>query len=92
MQSSPWQRDHFWKQTCPSRNISTEMNFYFWRPKKQRSDKMSKKRRAPYSNAPEFEKIHYRCEDTFGKIKKEFGKRSLMVIVQTLIDKNFQTR
>lgn len=31
IQSSPWQRDHCWKQTTPRRNISNEMSMYFHR-------------------------------------------------------------
>lgn len=31
IQSSPWQRDHCWKQTTPRRNISNEMSMYFRR-------------------------------------------------------------
>lgn len=32
IQSSPWQRDHCWKQTSPQHNISKEMSLYFCRP------------------------------------------------------------
>jgi hairless len=32
IQSSPWQRDHCWKQSLPRRNISKEMCLYFHRP------------------------------------------------------------
>lgn len=31
IQSSPWQRDHCWKQSHPRRNISTRFNFYYRR-------------------------------------------------------------
>lgn len=31
IQSSPWQRDHCWKQASPRRNISKEMNLFFRR-------------------------------------------------------------
>lgn len=34
VQSSPWQRDHSSKQPCPRKNISSEMNFYYWKQKK----------------------------------------------------------
>ncbi|XP_055923535.1 protein hairless [Eupeodes corollae] len=33
IQSSPWQRDHCWKQSTPRRGISKEMCFYFKRSK-----------------------------------------------------------
>lgn len=29
VQSSPWQRDHTWKQTTPQRNFSNHMTFYY---------------------------------------------------------------
>lgn len=29
MQSSPWQRDHTWKQTTPTRNASNHMTFFY---------------------------------------------------------------
>ncbi|KAJ8723751.1 hypothetical protein PYW07_007731 [Mythimna separata] len=32
VQSSPWQRDHCWKQTAPRRNISKELAMYYCRP------------------------------------------------------------
>lgn len=34
VQSSPWQRDHCWKQANPRRRISTEFNFYYYRSPK----------------------------------------------------------
>lgn len=36
VQSSPWQRDHYWKQTHPRRRITTEFNFYYHRNPKNR--------------------------------------------------------
>lgn len=32
IQSSPWQRDHCWKQPSPRRNISKELCLHYWRP------------------------------------------------------------
>lgn len=32
IQSSPWQRDHCWKQPSPRRNISKELCLYYYRP------------------------------------------------------------
>lgn len=92
MQSSPWQRDHSWKQTCPCRLMSTEMNFYYWKPKSKRSGRKSKKRRTPHSCFPEFDNNNTNHDEIIGSIRKKCGKKSLMAIVQTLIDKNFQTR
>lgn len=34
VQSSPWQRDHCWKQTQPRHNISKEMVLFFHRPER----------------------------------------------------------
>ena len=36
IQSSPWQRDHCWKQTQPRHNISKEMVLFFHRPERLR--------------------------------------------------------
>ncbi|XP_014217023.1 pollen-specific leucine-rich repeat extensin-like protein 1 isoform X2 [Copidosoma floridanum] len=51
IQSSPWQRDHCWKQTSPRRNISTEFNFYYRRNPKARLSVhprlIARKRRQP---------------------------------------------
>lgn len=55
IQSSPWQRDHCWKQANPRRSISKEMSLYFYRPSSlvlsQKSRAVTKlKRRRPYDN------------------------------------------
>lgn len=57
IQSSPWQRDHCWKQTAPRRNISKEMCFYFFRSShisnissSENRQKLYLKRRRPYDN------------------------------------------
>lgn len=51
IQSSPWQRDHCWKQTHPRRRITTEFNFYYRRNPKTRlcahPRLIAKKRRRP---------------------------------------------
>ncbi|KAJ8923980.1 hypothetical protein NQ315_006756 [Exocentrus adspersus] len=92
IQSSPWQRDHSWKQTNPCRNISKEMMLYFWRPKNKRLTKRSRKRRAPYSLALESDTNSVTCsERTSVKSKKKSPKHCLLMIVQNLIDKNFRT-
>ncbi|KAI5706395.1 hypothetical protein M8J75_007756 [Diaphorina citri] len=36
VQSSPWQRDHCWKQTSPRKNISSELEFFLHLPHKPR--------------------------------------------------------
>ncbi|XP_065080072.1 protein hairless-like [Ochlerotatus camptorhynchus] len=58
VQSSPWQRDHCWKQTNPRSNISKEMSLYYHRPSCVRF-KLSRdvwkrlrlKRRRPYEQS-----------------------------------------
>ncbi|XP_066599813.1 uncharacterized protein H [Prorops nasuta] len=51
VQSSPWQRDHCWKQANPRRRTSTEFNFYYHRNSKNRlcahPRLIAKKRRRP---------------------------------------------
>lgn len=51
VQSSPWQRDHCWKQTHPRRRITTEFNFYYRRNPKiplcAHPRLIAKKRRRP---------------------------------------------
>lgn len=32
IQSSPWQRDHSWKQPSPRKNISKDLSLYYYRP------------------------------------------------------------
>lgn len=58
VQSSPWQRDHCWKQTNPRPNISREMALYYHRPgcvrfKLSRDEwkRLRLKRRRPYDPA-----------------------------------------
>ncbi|XP_014478363.1 PREDICTED: protein hairless [Dinoponera quadriceps] len=54
VQSSPWQRDHCWKQTHPRRRVTTEFNFYYYRNPKIRlcahSRLIAKKRRRPFDS------------------------------------------
>uniref|UniRef100_A0A8W7Q0P8 Uncharacterized protein n=1 Tax=Anopheles coluzzii TaxID=1518534 RepID=A0A8W7Q0P8_ANOCL len=57
IQSSPWQRDHCWKQANPRPNISKELSLYYFRPLKARGhlthDRRSwcrRKRRRPYDS------------------------------------------
>uniref|UniRef100_A0A1A9WY72 Protein hairless n=1 Tax=Glossina brevipalpis TaxID=37001 RepID=A0A1A9WY72_9MUSC len=53
IQSSPWQRDHCWKQVTPKKNISKEMSLFYQRPAFKQLTAQSlcrarKKRRKPY--------------------------------------------
>lgn len=94
IQSSPWQRDHSWKQTSPRKNISKQMTFFYCRSKKSTFRlKCSKKTRRPYSKEPEDLSSVLVCSNNSDKklnyvIKKEKKlKISLLVIIQSLIDK-----
>ncbi|XP_050079470.1 mucin-19 [Anopheles maculipalpis] len=59
IQSSPWQRDHCWKQSNPRSNISKELSLYYFRPLKARVKPPSedtrlrwrRKRRRPYDSS-----------------------------------------
>ncbi|XP_055585055.1 protein hairless [Uranotaenia lowii] len=55
VQSSPWQRDHCWKQTNPRSNICKEMSLYYYRPpnvrfklSRETVKRLRLKRRRPY--------------------------------------------
>lgn len=52
VQSSPWQRDHCWKQTAPRRNVSKELAMYYCRPSTLQNATIEAasrlKRRRPY--------------------------------------------
>lgn len=56
IQSSPWQRDHSWKQTSPRKNLSKQLTFYYLASGKLRKSlQKSRKTRKPYdSTAEEF--------------------------------------
>uniref|UniRef100_A0A182M4Z0 Hairless n=1 Tax=Anopheles culicifacies TaxID=139723 RepID=A0A182M4Z0_9DIPT len=58
IQSSPWQRDHCWKQSNPRPNISRELSLYYFRPLKARGKpshdtrlRWRRKRRRPYESS-----------------------------------------
>ncbi|XP_068619138.1 protein hairless [Battus philenor] len=52
VQSSPWQRDHCWKQPTPRRNVSKELAMYYCRPSTLHNAAIAAparlKRRRPY--------------------------------------------
>ncbi|XP_050294573.1 uncharacterized protein LOC126734840 isoform X2 [Anthonomus grandis grandis] len=91
IQSSPWQRDHSWKQTMPKRNISQEMVMFFWRPKSKRCPSTGgggswgiRRRRRPLSTVQEEE------EHEEIKVRKGKKRQPLLNIVQTLLEKTFR--
>lgn len=85
VQSSPWQRDHSWKQTTPKRDISQEMVLFFFRPKHRRGHRGSRtRRRRPLSTFEDKEEE----SDAVYEQKERKKKPSLLSIVQSLLDKN----
>ncbi|XP_063905288.1 uncharacterized protein LOC135124273 isoform X2 [Zophobas morio] len=100
IQSSPWQRDHSWKQPSPRRNQSKELSFFFWRPKHKRSSAAaaakSRKSRRPYSALPEKDSRVVFSDRTSkdgastttnNNCKSRSVRASLLVIVQNLLDR-----
>lgn len=91
IQSSPWQRDHCWKQTQPRHNISKEMVLFFHRPERLRLTVESKKtaqskRRRPLDKNGniKFIKVVKKEESdddetTPDKVKKEFDDEKVKV-------------
>ncbi|CAG4988249.1 unnamed protein product [Parnassius apollo] len=55
VQSSPWQRDHCWKQPTPRRNVSKELAMYYCRPSTLHNTAIDVpariKRRRPYDTS-----------------------------------------
>ncbi|XP_066996332.2 protein hairless [Anabrus simplex] len=97
VQSSPWQRDHCWKQSNPRRDISKEMTF-FMQPlqhiKEIRnlhfySHNIRKKRRCPYDPIDESVLSLNSKNNTKLVRVKQIGptRPNLTVIVQTLIER-----
>ncbi|KAF2900800.1 hypothetical protein ILUMI_05400 [Ignelater luminosus] len=99
IQSSPWQRDHSWKQSTPRRNLSKEMTFYYCRRKSLQLPKKSKKRRRPYAASPNPSVDSSSCNtinserteknSVCNKVTNKHRVRpSLLSVVQMLIDKS----
>lgn len=95
VQSSPWQRDHSWKQTNPKRNLSKELCFFFRRNKWDKLPSRRNPRRLSFTNLKDS-----KCNNLSGNnSNKKFSvnnnnnnnnnkkKLSLMSIVQMLNDK-----
>lgn len=97
VQSSPWQRDHCWKQSNPQQGISKEMTF-FMRPlkfvKEYRnlhfcSRNIRRKRRCPYEPI-DFSFVNSISVNTTKNtkiMKSGHSRAKLSVIVQTLSNK-----
>ncbi|PSN40601.1 hypothetical protein C0J52_10359 [Blattella germanica] len=97
VQSSPWQRDHCWKQSNPRHNISKEMTFImqplrhmlYIRNLHLFSQTIRRKRRCPYDptevNAIEINNMN---NGKLVRVKREGSNPArLTVIVQTLWDR-----
>ncbi|CAD7092230.1 unnamed protein product [Hermetia illucens] len=85
IQSSPWQRDHCWKQATPRRSISKEMCMFFKRTKKftlslDGYKTAQLKRRRPHDNSM--------CKIPFTLVKNGFIKTELIdsVDIKTEVD------
>ncbi|XP_014608387.1 PREDICTED: uncharacterized protein LOC106789065 [Polistes canadensis] len=90
IQSSPWQRDHCWKQANPRRRISTEFNFYYHRNPKSRlcayPRLVARKRRRPHDPTslmliPESSVSHIK---SFRKVNDMSSGKVLSLIVDKL--------
>lgn len=100
IQSSPWQRDHSWKQATPRRNQSKEMTFFYYHLKKFSNWRTCKNRRRPYAiinhvdNIFRTIKTEIKSEPTelisvCNKVTNKLRERSsLMTVIQMLIDKS----
>lgn len=106
IQSSPWQRDHSWKQTQPRKNLSKELSLYFWRPKSKRSQNLppffwrtrKRCRRRPYINLPlengTAANSNADGKENTDKVQAEKGqkrRKSLLTIIQSLNEKSART-
>lgn len=60
IQSSPWQRDHSWKQTTPQRNLSKPLCFYYRRTRRTMTPSSSSSSPSPALNLNSHRKCHYR--------------------------------
>nr|CAI5844285.1 unnamed protein product [Callosobruchus analis] len=93
IQSSPWQRDHSWKQPNPAKGIGQEMALFWWRPRKTGLNRWrgpaSRKRRRPLSRGPPEEHPQVKREppEEYPQVKREpgltsiVGRKSLLVIL-----------
>lgn len=95
VQSSPWQRDHSWKQATPRRNQSKEMTFSYYHLKKFPIWRTCKNRRRPYAiSAVDKTYLTIKSERTeqnsvCNKVTNKLRERSsLMTVIQMLIDKS----
>ncbi|KAK7863306.1 hypothetical protein R5R35_004378 [Gryllus longicercus] len=97
VQSSPWQRDHCWKQSAPQQGISKEMTFFMqahqsvkeYRNLHFYSHDIRRKRRCPYEPIDISVMNSISVNTTkLTKVKKGGHSRAkLSVIVQTLLEK-----
>ncbi|KAK4884020.1 hypothetical protein RN001_000291 [Aquatica leii] len=92
IQSSPWQRDHSWKQTTPRRNLSKEMAFYYCHRRNVRVWRKCKNRRRPYAIIPvdnTFLVVKTERNSVCNKVTNKVRVRPpVLSIVQMLVDKS----
>lgn len=90
IQSSPWQRDHCWKQTSPQRSISQDTSFFYKSPKGFRLSRFLslRKRRRPFDTSADDTK--YTASNGIGNVSKGVTRKpgQLVNILQKLWDRN----
>lgn len=80
IQSSPWQRDHNWKQTTPRKCSSKDLNFFYYRPIElilsKDSQAISKRiQRQPYSKHFDEKSIKYAKRSKSNLIESKVKKQ-----------------
>lgn len=97
IQSSPWQREHTWKQSSPRRNLAKEMTFFFWRRKHFRISfaRSTKRCRRPHSvqddavpvltGSERTSELNASCNNS--EKKKHKVRTPLLSIAQMLVEK-----
>ena len=89
IQSSPWQRDHCWKQTVPRKNVNRGLEFsWVARKRKMRFSSLAirRKRRRPYDPV-KFEVDEIFKEDNSSRKFSSNIKRKLIDIIQKLSER-----
>lgn len=64
VQSSPWQRDHSWKQNTPRCNVSSEMTFLYSRPRGACIPRIRCIRRRPFDPSPSIQVKKEKCDSS----------------------------
>ncbi|XP_017776292.1 PREDICTED: protein hairless isoform X2 [Nicrophorus vespilloides] len=81
IQSSPWQRDHSWKQSNPRKNLSKELMFLYYRPAGLRFTKTGAKRRRRSHDSPK------ESSPQNNSLMCNNKRQPLLAVIQTLLEK-----